>query len=375
MPKILLLANAASPWTRELIRNIHCPLGHRVILASFDPAPERDYEGLNTCFEPLAVNIKGPWGKVCKTVALLRLALKYRRKVDMVVIHCPPNNVQALLISWAVRLMNSRTLTVFWGSDLQAVNDAQAGRLAHIVQCSDCVNISTQEMRLAYNRFFGKRFSPKIYSAKFGSLAFSACDEAASEYTKESSKSFFGLDPAKICVAVGYGGKPSHQHVSAIKALARLTGEEKEKIQMLLHMHGGERGYIEKVKSAADEAGIGYVILPGSYGLKEIAIMRMATDIFLHAQTNDAMSSSIRECLYSGAVLVNPGWIRYPEYQELGIDYISYHDFSDLTAKMGELIRGERKINVQHNREIVREEYSWEAVKGEWVRIFDENIT
>ena len=64
MPKILLLANAASPWTRELIRNIHCPLGHRVILASFDPAPERDYEGLNTCFEPLAVNIKGPWGKV-----------------------------------------------------------------------------------------------------------------------------------------------------------------------------------------------------------------------------------------------------------------------------------------------------------------------
>ena len=42
---------------------------------------------------------------------------------------------------------------------------------------------------------------------------------------------------------------------------------------------------------------------------------------------------------------------------------------------MGELIRGERKINVQRNREIVREEYSWEAVKGEWVRIFDENIT
>ena len=379
MPKILMIANASSVWTKELIRNIHFPFGHEVTLATFDmlesDSVKLAYKSMNTRVVNLGSSYHGAIGKIYKSFSLLKLAFLSRHLFDFVIVHCPPNSFQAYIIAIAIKLIDTRTLTVFWGSDIQAIDCKGAKKLSHIVGASNSFNLGTVAMQRAFYNFFELKKTQKIYSSPFGSLAFSSIDEVTNKITKQECKKYFGLNPEKTCIAVGHSGKASHQHLLAIEALAKLPNDIKDRLQMLLHLHQGEDSYIKQVCKMAKAASIEFTVIPHSLGLEEVAKLRVATDIFLHAQKNDALSGSIRECLYAEAILINPTWIEYDEYDELGIEYIKFSKFEELPEIIKNVLVGEIKVDTVKNHKIVDKMYSWNAVKRDWLKIFDENIT
>ncbi len=366
--RILLIANAASVWTRELVRNVHVPLGQRVSLLSFD-RPGKQAEALYAEFGTELILLGGEGGgtdKIVKASQLFRFAVTHREAFDLVILHGPPHNVQALFLNAALRILNCPVYTVFWGSDIQAITASEAGKLQAVLRVSTAVNLSTSAMRSDFKRLFPDSRLP-VFEAKFGLSAFEYIDWAKAEYGRDRCLTELGLDPGKTCVAVGYNGGEQQQHVPAIRALAALSDADRSRIQLLLHMgYKLDPAYTEKVRDAARRSGISFSLITEALDFQAIAKLRTATDIMLHAQTNDAMSGTIRECVYAGAILVNPAWIRYEEFDALQVDYVRYASFSELTDCAASLLRGDVRVDTEKNTAIMGKQYSWQAVRADW---------
>ena len=268
--------------------------------------------------------------------------------------------------------MDCKTITVFWGSDIQAISKKDARKMECILKQSSAINLSTEPMRKAFAALFPDYKAMPVYQANFGSPAFPFIDNVVHKYSRAECKEHFGLNPEKVCVAVGYNGKPSQQHIGAIRALAKLPVADKRRLQMLIHMgYGGQQDYIRQVEVEAEKSGIEYKIMPQMLAMDEIALLRRATDIMLHAQTNDALSGTVRECIYAEAVLINPTWITYTEFDEMGVSYVKYASFDDIAGCLHSVLIGKTVIDTEYNKRLVSTRFSWEAVRPAWLHMFE----
>ena len=111
-----------------------------------------------------------------------------------------------------------------------------------------------------------------------------------------------------------------------------------------------------------------YKILDEFLDKEKTAMLRYAVDIFIHAQISDALAGSIKEYLYAGAILINPAWIDYSECKALGIKYWEYAEWNELPNLLEEVLKIDSK-DVEKNRELLYDYFSWNAVKPEWDKI------
>ena len=372
--RVLLIANAQSVWVKELIRCIHVPLGHQVSLLTFNfVSPELEDFYQKTGTELIKIGQRtGIRGKADKAVKLFAFAAEHYHAYDLIILHSPPHSIQASFLAKALRRMDCKTITVFWGSDIQAISQKDAKKMECILKQSSAINLSTEPMRKAFAALFPAYKAMPVYQANFGSPAFSFIDEAEHKYSRVACKEHFGLNPQKMCVAVGYNGKPSQQHIMAIRALSKLAVEDKRCLQMLIHMgYGGQRDYIRQVEAEAEKADIEYKLIPHMLDMDEIALLRRATDIMLHAQTNDALSGTVRECIYAEAILINPTWITYTEFDEMGVSYVKYTSFDEIPGCLRSVLTGKTVIEMEHNKRLMATRFSWEAVRPAWLDMFE----
>lgn len=371
--KVFILGGAASIWIKEYIKNIHYKEGNEVWIALFEKPPAAYFEE----YEKMGVHIldlsekTGTAGNFYKTAGLIQFALKHRKCFfDHIEIHCPPSSRQADIFAVAAKIIAVKTIVVFWGSDILRINDSQARQIKKIVDIADQINLSTGEMRKAFRHFFGNKYDTKISSANFGSLAFEEIRKAKEGKSKNKLKGGFGLDPDRISVAVGYNGSQKQQHLKVIQALGRMDESSKNRIELMLHVPDCTFSYMDELRAALTASGISYIIMDEMISLERIAELRCAMDIFIHAQVTDALSSTIREYIYAGTDLINPVWIRYDEFDRLGIEYCRYDDFDMLEECLKKLIDGEIRIDSERNSEIIYRNYSWDTVRNEWLDIY-----
>lgn len=375
MRKVLIIGNPESIWTKEYIKNIHT--NDKIFLTVYSKPTEKlikEYEALNVTLIYI-FGKKRLSDKASKTLKLITFAIANKNKFDIVEIQSPPHSMQIKVLHLVVKILNAKSIAVFWGSDILAIDDKDAKRMQAFLTAVDYINLPTKQMLFVFQKRFKHAFDKKIFSAKFGSLAFEQIGKLKDSLSKSDCKEKLDLDPNRTLVAIGYNGIPAQQHIPAIEAISKINTNYKEKIQIILHMgYGINAEYFNKVVEAAQKSELHYVVIDKMLTLEEVAILRMATDVFIHAQKVDALSGTIRECIYAEAVLINPKWINYVEYDELGIDYMSYEDFNELPDLLEKLL--ERRINIDtgKNAKLIYKSYSWNSVKKDWMRIFDERI-
>ncbi|MEC4175716.1 hypothetical protein VIN30_04570 [Adlercreutzia sp. R7] len=365
------MANASSIWTQEIIRNIHLPLGHTLDLISYDAVTEA-IEGMYQ--EEFGVTLKQLVSSsgnrlLKKTTAFLapfRFLAKNRVKFDVAVVHYPPNSVRAISLIAALKMLNCKIVTVFWGSDILALGESKTFFLERIIEASDRINLSTEKMSDEFARRFGQSYSPEIHHANFGTLALPYLDSAIRQYGKAGSKRQIGLSEDKLTIAIGHNGATRQNHIKVIDALSSLDYGAKARVQLLLHIPGATKNYVEDIGVSLESCGIDHVVLTEGYPLADIAKVRVATDIFLHAQQSDGLSSSVRECLYSDSILVNPKWISYKELDRLGIEYVTYDAYDELPGLIRSILDDEIVLDTKGNKEIIGSHYSWQTLCGAW---------
>lgn len=375
--RIFIIGSAETIWMKEYIKNIHLEKNREVFLTAYEPLSkdyEDEYAKLGVSILQLGKsNTRG--AKIIKLIKLIAFAMKHKfyKKFDVLDIQGPPHSSQAFVLACIARFLNVKTVTSFWGSDILCLDANDAWKLKRIIDISDVINISTPEMLKKFSQHFEGKYRGKILGAKFGSLAFSSIDSIKAIYNKDQCKEFFDIDNQKITIAVGYNGRREQQHIPALMSLKKICNEIKKDLFLIIHMgYNLEDDYYADVKKEADACGIDYKIITTSFDLDNVALLRMATDIFLHAQTSDALSGSIRECIYAEAILLNPCWIQYSEYDNKGVEYITYSSFEEIASIIENIVKNDIRIDTKRNAEIVGNSFSWNAVRKDWELIFND---
>lgn len=373
MKNVLVIGNAASVWTKEYIKNIHVKFGHIVWVTCYDNLDSdviEFYENLNVKIVDLHSNNRIT--KIFKYYTVFNdFFSRYKTDLDILDIQSPPHSLQSDIIGKLSKKTNAKVIVTFWGSDILRITGKDSKRLEKILKISRWINIGTLQMHGMLRNYFGTKYDSKCTYVGFGGPALTYIRDCG--FSKSDSKTKFGLDPSKIVVAVGYNGKREQQHIEAIKAIGKLDEKQKDKIQILIHaVSYQDDNYIDEIIKELKKHDLNYVVIQDMLDLEDIAIMRVATDIFVHSQISDGLSGSIREAVYAGSILLNPSWIKYDKFDKDGVEYIQFSNFSDLTKKMESVINGDCKINTKMNKNIIYDEYSWQSVEQKWLRMFNE---
>lgn len=173
------------------------------------------------------------------------------------------------------------------------------------------------------NKVFFETIFKKMYPNFKGGCLFGRLGSTSLEFiydifdvnTKNDVKEKLGINCDKYSVLIGYSGKVLHQHIEIIKNLEK-EDLLKSKIHLLVPMtRGSSKCYIEAVENALLNSGFSYTLIKGRYlSDKEIAELRIATDIVLQLSTTDGFSRSIVECLCAKSLMIYGEWLNYDNY-------------------------------------------------------------
>ena len=171
---------------------------------------------------------------------------------------------------------------------------------------------------------------------------------------------------------IGYNGSIRQNHLKVINELSTLDNETLNKLNIVIQLSYGLTSdeYRQNIIDEISKINVKHVIIDDFLNKEKSAMLRIATDIFIHAQESDAFSASIQECVYGGAVLINPEWIVYKEFDDIGIDYIKYDSFDELPFIIKDISDGNVNIYNADKVKELYEKYSWNAVKKDWLKLY-----
>ncbi|MBN2214153.1 MAG: hypothetical protein JW723_07905 [Bacteroidales bacterium] len=127
-----------------------------------------------------------------------------------------------------------------------------------------------------------------------------------------------------------------------------------------------------KVKSLLKNSDLHYLVIEDYLKIEKIMALRLATDIFIHIQSRDQMSSSMLEHLAAGSVVITGKWLPYDSLERLGIYLIRINKIDDLKEALFKVILDlEKHLELcKKNREIILNLMSWENIKYSWYEAY-----
>lgn len=370
--RVLLIGDPESIWTKEFIDKVLLPIG-----ASISIQPDPDAAGrFDGYFRENGVNVIGhyklspPVMKIPKLRVLYRqwrkkAALKpYRGTFDaVIVLYVTPFAVKC---AKALSNENTKTYAVFIGSDIlrSTMQNTKAliGLLADNKTTIVCESCQTEA---AFNEKIGKKISQAAKVIYFGDEPFCHIDEQLA-LGSQLCKRKYGIPEDLISVCIGYNASPAQQHINVTEKISLLDDVIKNKICIIVPAaYGGDRGYISAVSASLASSGVKYRVLTDFLCAEDVASLRVATDIFINAQTTDSISASVMEAYYAGARLLNADWLEYREFSDWDLSYDGFESFEDICPLIEKYVKnaGER---TNKNRSIVKHNWSWGTCKNKW---------
>jgi hypothetical protein len=123
-----------------------------------------------------------------------------------------------------------------------------------------------------------------------------------------------------------------------------------------------------------NDSGIRFKILDSHLSDKEVAALRIASDIMISVPSSDQMTASMLETLYAGGIVITGEWLPYDLLDENKIAYIRIKRHEELTRKIESLIlslvNGENPLETTQNKQIIKELFKWEVVLQDWINIY-----
>ena len=99
----------------------------------------------------------------------------------------------------------------------------------------------------------------------------------------------------------------------------------------------------------------------------------LMTDVMIHVQTTDQLSSTMMAHLYNGNVVLAGSWLPYSDIKKKGIKLYDVDGFEDLGSKLQDVVENisEYKNTCEANKQKVYEFSSWEYCIRDWYNIYD----
>ncbi len=368
--KILIIANSNNIWPHSFIRHVLAPQDEIYLLSS-DSYRE---EYMKTYKERDIVLL----GKSRRIYRIPKLGPMLRR-VDYCRAITKNNHFDVCIIlnttTYRLKIWNKikenvdKTVVLYWGSDIHRTGRNELLNQQKYLDDVHNIVFSAENLKETFLEVHRNKreYRGKASVIHFGLESLEHIDAIRSSNSRDEVKKELKIPTDKIIVAIGYCGIPEQNHEKIIAEITKLNSKEKKDLCIMLQfMYNTETSYRQHIISLLDREGIDYVVFDKFLPPTELAKLRYATDIFVNAQTTDALAGSVIESIYAGAKLLNAEWLEYPEFMKWGLKYWRFKRFADLSKVLREVILSLQDIESIDVTEEISSDLNWQQCKEKW---------
>lgn len=352
------------PGTMELIEELR---GRGISVCTLDIWTLRFYDENGNDHSLHPKMLKGFMLKLFIRLNRRRIIKKYINKTDVVDIQWCGYYYAKYIDD--IKKSSLKVIATIFGSDFYRNTLEEKKIQSKIFQEADSIVIGPN-MKGDFLEFFPE-FETKLDFGQYGSKRLEIIDQLNSSANNIAFRKKYNIPIEKLVVTIGYNARSEQQHLIFINQLKRLSEKEKENIFLLIPMtYGGTDDYIMQVKDALNSLGTAYLCVEKSLVTKEkwltdeeLSELRVMSNITVNIQTTDALSSSIKEALLSGDVVITGDWLPYEIYQEIGAFIIrskNEHIFNVFKDVLNEY--PDYKLKVTSNRDLMLNFASWDKL-------------
>lgn len=273
-----------------------------------------------------------------------------------------------------------KIVCTFWGSDLLRTSDVfnfyfvkKALNRANIITCQ---SLELKEIILSK---FGRNLDDKIKIAIFpvDEKIYADIDlNRTQENVINSFKEKYEYSLSKINVLIGHNGSALNNHVKILESLKAI--QNKDKIHLIVNLNYAldahkKIEYKAKLTQLLEQSGMSFVLLETFFSKEELAISRLATNVFIHMPICDALSGTMLELMYASSIVITGSWLPYKTFRKAQINYYEIDDFSEIQFKLDSLIENfqSEKERAKNNKGLIQEYFFTDTLIENWAQILN----
>lgn len=238
------------------------------------------------------------------------------KRFDIVNVHFPKRFM--LFVVKYLRKMSNNIVITPWGSDVLRQKDKKTlDQLGRLYRKADYIATST---KTPLGKMIIEAFNvdpARMIGNFFGSDVVDYALKDGSSITTEEAKERFGL-MGKYVITCGYNKREPQRHKVIINAIGQVRSRLPVNITLLFPMTYGNHTrdeYIEECRKECSDRNLPSVFVTDFLSVKDVFLLRKATDMFVHVQTTDASSGSVMEYILCDKKIVHGSWIKYEELE------------------------------------------------------------
>jgi len=273
-----------------------------------------------------------------------------------------------------------KIVCTFWGSDLLRTSDIfnfyfvkKALNRADIITCQ---SVELKEIILSK---FGRNLDNKIKIAIFplDEKIYADIDlNRTQENVINAFKEKYNYSLSKINVLIGHNGSPSNNHIKIIESLKAF--QNKDKMHLIVNLNYAldahtKLEYKAKLTQLLEQSKMSFVLLETFFSKEELAISRLATNVFIHTPISDALSGTMLEMMYASSIVITGSWLPYKTLKKAQLHYHEIDDFLEFGFKLDSIIENfqlENECNIK-NADRIQEYFFTDTLIENWAQILN----
>jgi len=376
--KILIIGEGNDIWMKRYIQNVLLEGNHEIYLTiSGSDSIYSDFFRDNNIHLINLIRYIPLISRIPLVGGIINYALVYqnlrRDKFDVIHIHFMA--LSYIVLACLLKRKTTVLLGSFWGSDLFRVSKTIVNLSQRLMGFFDCFTVFTEAMRKKFFDLYSEKYSEKLKMMKFGFSGYDDINEVIKKYSKKNCKEYFGVPAEKTTISIGYNARKEQQHIEVLTELRAAPREIWKKTIFVFPLTyataaDNKSVLVNSLVELLDAMQVDYIILDSFLTDEEIAMLRVSTDIFIHAQTTDAFSASVQEYIFAGATVINPTWIQYDEtIKQCAASFLEYSSLNELPVLMNNVLGAERNA-VLTDSNMLYKLFSWDSVKESWQELY-----
>ena len=258
------------------------------------------------------------------------------------------------------------------GSDFYRAGSEEREFKRKIIEKADCITAETEQTIQDFKTYYGA-VAQKTGLLPFGIEVLDFIKGNAGT-SCSSIKKKLGFPADKLIVTCGHNANRAHQHIKIIEALGCLDEYIKKQLMLVFPMtYGQNEGYIKEVSDALEDKGIEYAILTKFMSFQEMAEYALVSDIMIHVQTTDQLSSTMLEEMYAGSIVIAGSWLPYQSLHEMGIYFLDVDTIPDVPETLQKVVLNIEiyKKKCARNKEIIWKHSAWDELAPKWHALWE----
>lgn len=360
--KVLVLCIAYSVYTKQLIENISKRYDN--VEFSLLTRAEENTKKINSQY--------------------LRHIYCYKTKIDLkeILEQLPVYDAMQLLWieqEWAYfyQLIREKTKLLnlnVGGSDFYRADREKREYKRKLIMCADRITAETEKTVQEFRAYYRKETIDKMGLLPFGIEVLDWIN-ASRTCDRNKLKEKFHIPLNKIVITCGHNAIEEHQHIKMISVLKQLPKNIKELIVCVFPMTypQNKKDYINSVQAELEGSGLEHVVLTEFMNFQSMAEYALISDIMIHVQTTDQLSSTMLEEMYAGSIVIAGSWLPYQSLHDMEIYFLDVDTIPEVTMVLEDVVANieNYKEKCRGNSEIVWNHSSWDELAPKWRALWD----